>query len=822
MYAQYAQDLIPIRDIYDGFCFLEDGSIINILEIIPVNYSEKTAREKDRMASMFGNSFKQFPDNGHIKVMSTKADLEPFIQNIRKAMRNETDPKLLERVEDYIQNTKRLQKQNSIRKRFFFIWEYTGNEKGKKSDKYEDIIETLLQEQVSVINAFRAIGNIAIPMAGNTNLVSDIIYKYLNPKTSDSQSFEDRIEHVQKNRQFYADKGEDIIPPIPDYFATRGIKFGKWDYAVIDGIYHTYMVLKDSSIPTNCTVGWLDQITDAIPEGDVDIFFKKSTLGYNTYLFDRVNVISGGLSMTNMGNPDKSDELRSTSANAKYLKDLIEKNEEDLYEVCILITLRADTYKDLIFNKATFLKKMKTLHYYFEDCFMRTQEFFKSTLPFAYIDPEIFKSNRRNMTNSSLSTLYCFTSCEMFDPNGLAMGVAVKDTTLYSIDNFDSDLYPNPHIFICGTTGAGKTFTEDMLTSRMRMKGVKTYYILPLKGHEYRDTVQSLGGYFYSLRPGGKICINICAIRPEGKVNTAGLDEESIHDLEGVSLLAKKVSSLVTWIKILMGNDNMTVGEAGDLNVCITNMYHKFGITDNNDSIWTDASHTSLVTMPILEDVYKAIEKAGILPRVLDVLKPWVYGSCKNMNGQTNVPLDNDTIAFDVNEDIIGEDLLPGFMYLAFDIFYDLAKENPLEYNTIALDEVWKILLIPSCAKQIFKAIKILRGYGGCIIAATQEIKDCMQSEYGRSLLALSAIKIMLGMNDTELKMVSEVVKLSDENKDLLTQIPRGYGFVCSKNESVLVKFEASPLEEMLYTTDVKVKRKLYERKLWNEQHPLT
>lgn len=817
----YSQDLIGIRDIYNGICFLENGSIVNILEIIPLNYSEKPAHEKDRMASLFGYSFKQFPKNGQIKIMSSKADIEPFIRNIRKAMKNETDPKLLERVEDYIAHTRQLQRSNSVRKRFFFIYEYSGDEKGKRSDNLEDIWDSLMQEQVAIINAFRGIGNIVIPMAGNMDLVSDILYKYLNPKSYNSEDFESRVEHVQAARQYYADKKEDVIPPISDYFASRGVKFGKWNYAIEDGIYTTYMVLKDTSIPTSCTVGWLDNITSKIPNGDVDIFYKQSSLSFNSYVIDRVNVISGGLSMANFGNQDKNEELRSTSDNAKYLKDLIDKNEEDLYEVCIIITLRANSYKELVTQKAGFLKEMRTLHFYFEDCFMKTQLFYKSTLPFAYVEPSIFKSNRRNMTNSSLSTLYCFTSCEMFDPNGLAMGITHKDSTLYAFDNFDSDIFPNPHIFIAGTTGAGKTFTELMLTSRMRMKGIKTYFVLPLKGHEYRDAILSLGGYFYSLRPGSKICINICAIRPEGKINKAKLDSDDYEHYDDVSLLSKKISSLVTWLKILMGDDKMTVGEAGDLNLCLSRMYNRFGITDDNDSIWADASHTKLKKMPILEDVYNEIKEAHVIPRVLDVLKPWVYGSCRNMNGQTNVDFDNDTIAMDINEDIIGEELLPGFMYICFDLFYDLIKENPLEYNVMALDEMWQIFKIPSCASQIFKAIKILRGYGGSVVSATQEIRDCLSNEYGRSILSLSAIKIFLKMTETELNDVTSVVHMSEENKKLLLTMPKGYGFIISNNESVLVKFDASELEEELYTTDVKVKRRLYERRLWQTRHAL-
>ena len=76
-------------------------------------------------------------------------------------------------------------------------------------------------------------------------------------------------------------------------------------------------------------------------------------------------------------------------------------------------------------------------------------------------------------------------------------------------------------------------------------------------------------------------------------------------------------------------------------------------------------------------------------------------------------------------------------------------------------------------------------------------------------------------MTETELNDVTSVVRMSEENEKNLLTMPKGYGFVMSKNESVLVKFDASELEEELYTTDIKVKRRLYERRLWQTRHAL-
>lgn len=808
--STYTQDYVPVRDIIGGAVFLEDGSIINIIEILPVNYIEKTDGKKDMIADIFGNSFRQFPATGHIKIMNVTTDLLPLERHIHDSMAHETDQRLLDRVEDYIENVRRIKKNNSIHKRFFFIYEYTGEEDGKRSDDVRDILYSLRMEQYVIMNAFTQMGNIAISMDNDPDAVADILYQFFNPKSYETVPFNKRREKVLSSTNWCAKHGHSLThAPVEDFFAPRGIRFGKWDFMVMDGIYHTYLALKDNSYPNYCAAGWLSRILDQVEDGDIDIYYKRNENPNISYMLDRTNVISKALAINSSGNEDKSESYMTKAGNAKWIKERIDKDGESLYEVNTLITLRAGSYKSLKSKKTLFLKAMKGYQYYFEDCFLRTPDFFKSVMPFNYIVPSLYKHTKRNMTESSLTSMYCFTAFEKFDPFGCVMGTIAKNNTMFSINNFDTHVYPNPHIFIAGTTGAGKTYTELMLTSRMRMLGIRVVFILPLKGHEYKAAVESMGGEYFLLCPGGNVCINICEIRPEGKFDVSSIEKEDREQAgRSISLLTKKISSITTWLDILIRD--LTVEEEGEINICLTEMYQGFGITEDNDSIYEDRENGILKEMPTLSNMYDVFSKNTCLnKRVLSVLKPWVYGSCSNFNGQTNIDLNNKMIAFNVDEDIIGERLLPAFMYIAYDIAYDIAKKDEYEYCAIALDEIWKMLVIPSCAKMIFKSLKILRGYGACAITATQDIEDCSRNEYGRSILTLSAIKIYLKVSADEIKALQDAMVLSESNKELIQTAPRGYGFVCSDTEQIFVNFMSSALEEEIYTTDIKRKNEL-------------
>ncbi len=806
--SEYAQDYVPVRDIVGGVVFLEDGSIINIIEILPVNYVEKEDVRKDMIADIFGNSFRQFPLSGHIKIMNVSTDLAPFEHHVRNAMASETDQRLLVRIEDYIENVKRIKKNNSIHKRFFFIYEYTGDDDGKKSNDVRDILYSLRMEQIVIMNAFTQMGNVALSLDNDPDAVADILYQFYNPNSYETIPFEMRKQKVISTANWCIKHGSPIThAPVEDFFTPRGIRFGKWDYMLMDGVYHTYLALKDNSYPNYCEAGWLGRILDKLDDGDLDIHYRKIENPNISYMLDRTNIISKALAINNTGAGEKVEENMSRANNAKWIKDRIDKDGETLYEVSTIVTLRAKDYKTLKSKKSIFLKEMKGYQYHFEDSFLRTPAYFRSVMPFNYIDSELFRHTKRNMTESSLTSLYCFTAYEKFDPLGCVMGTIVKNNTMFSINNFDTKVYPNPHIFIAGTTGSGKTYTEEMLTSRLRMLGVRILFILPLKGHEYRPMVESMDGAYYLLCPGGKVCINICEIRPEGKFNPDNVGEEE-RPGGTISLLSKKISSITTWIDLLV--KDLTVEEEGEINLCLTEMYHQYGITEDNDSIYEDKRKGKLKKMPILQDVYDVFSKNQCLnKRILSILKPWVFGSCSNFNGQTNIDLENKMIAFDVNEDLIGEKLLPAYMYIAYDVAYDMAKRDEYEYCAIALDEVWKMLVIPSCAKMIFKSLKILRGYGACAITATQDIEDCSKSEYGRSILTLSAIKIYLKVSLSEIKALQEAMVLSEENKELIQVAPRGYGFVCSDTEQVFVRFISSALEEEIYTTDIKRKIEL-------------
>ena len=136
----------------------------------------------------------------------------------------------------------------------------------------------------------------------------------------------------------------------------------------------------------------------------------------------------------------------------------------------------------------------------------------------------------------------------MCDDNGILLGVNKHNNSLIIVDIFDSRVYKNANIAILGTSGAGKTFTLQLMALRMRRKGIQVFIIAPLKGHEFHRACSNIGGQFISISPASQNCINIMEIWRR----TLDPDEELGRLSErNDSLLADKISMLHAFFSLL-------------------------------------------------------------------------------------------------------------------------------------------------------------------------------------------------------------------------------------------------------------------------------
>ena len=430
------------------------------------------------------------------------------------------------------------------------------------------------------------------------------------------------------------------------------------------------------------------------------------------------------------------------------------------------------------------------------------------SLPLLEINPQIFAKGRRNMLTSTIAHSYFFTAFELYDKDGILLGINAANSSLAIVNFFNRQKYKNGNTVITGSSGMGKTYFLQQLGYAFRVNGVPVYYILPYKGFEYFKACKEIGGEFISLAPGSKACVNIMAIRPQQEVNLDMIEDDEMID---ESLLSKKIHQLITFVQLCKPKEEMSDSEETQMNIVLTHLYNAFGITDDNESIWENKEKNIVKTMPIIGDMYDAFIEDNILrERVAIALRPFVEGSCVNMNAQTNVDLSNKFTIFDVSN--AGKQFLPAFAFIAIDCAYDFIKADRSELCAMIMDEVWKMMINLYSAEFVMEIYKIIRGYGGIAISATQDISDFLSYEdgkYGKKIITNSKIKFLLGAEKAELEALTSCIDITEEEVVQLSKYDRGQALMVANGEKVPIYIKGTEEETAIFTTDAMTLKKL-------------
>ena len=368
---------------------------------------------------------------------------------------------------------------------------------------------------------------------------------------------------------------------------------------------------------------------------------------------------------------------------------------------------------------------------------------------------------------------------------------------------------------ILGTSGAGKTFTMQLIARRMRLAGTPVYIIAPLKGHEFYRQAKALNGTIIRIVPGSPDCINVMEIRKIDHTSSELLDGPMPEQSE----LAAKIQKLHIFFSLLI--PDLSNEERQLLDEAIVTTYRNKGITYDNSSLDDPASPGQYREMPILGDLHAVLSVAPETRRIANILNRLVHGSASSFNRQTNVNLDNSYVVIDISE--LSGDLLTVGMYIGLDYMWDKAKEDLTRRKQIFIDEVWQIIGASSnalAANYVFEAVKTIRGYGGGVLVATQDLNDFFSLEdgkYGRGILNNCKIKIILNLEEEEAQRVQSVLKLTDAEIDNITRFERGSALIVTNSNNVTVDMRCSEEEKDLITTDRDELRRIVERKMQNQ-----
>lgn len=803
----FTQDFIPIKNLEHGIIETTDGWYIKILEIEPINFMLRSEEEQYEIICSFASWLKISPVHLQFKSITRKADSDKHIAMLRKEMETEESEQCKKLSEGYIRLIKDVGSREALTRRFFLIFRYEELRRNENSD-YGQICSTLLTAEQNARAYFMQCGNNILQPKDPDEATAEILYMFFNRRSCVEEPFHSRVDRIVLDTMAAKNKviGIDPIPHIrmAHFIAPRGIDLTHRNYIIMDGLYYSFLYIKGNGYPNKVRAGWMSSLINAGEGIDVDVFLRREN---RSKTIDKVaqRIRLNRTKLKSMQDTSTDYEELAGSIQAGYfIKQGIANYNEDLFYMSVFVTVSARTYEELMWRKQQMTDMLKSMDMYVSDCSFQQEDALRTVMPFLQISLKLEKKSKRNVLTSGAASTYMFTSFEMSDDTGVLLGINRHNNSLCIVDLFDTKKNKNANLNLLGTSGAGKTFTMQLLALRMRMRGIQCYIIAPIKGHEFRRACNRIGGQFIKIAPGSPHCINIMEIRHTISPEMELIDELDYSEMD--SLLAQKIQQLMIFFSLLI--PDMTNEEEQMLDEALIRTYGKFGITHDNDSVYEDrnAVPPKMKAMPILGDLHEELQKNEMTKRIANIVSRFVTGSAQSFNQQTNVDLSNKYIVLDLSE--LKGKLLPVGMMIALDYVWDKIKSDRTKKKAIMIDEIWQLIGAGSnrmAAEFCLEIFKVIRGFGGAAISATQDLSDFFGLEdgrYGRAIINNSKNKIILNLEPDEAEFVRDTLKLTKTEIRSITRFERGEALICSNNSKVPVIIKASKEEQEMITTD--------------------
>lgn len=400
----------------------------------------------------------------------------------------------------------------------------------------------------------------------------------------------------------------------------------------------------------------------------------------------------------------------------------------------------------------------------------------------------------RLMNSEAVSYFFPFHENEMFDEEGIFVGINEKTKNVILVDQ---NKLLNRHKFYIGVSGVGKSTALFNDIVKEWTNGVKIHVIDP-KG-EFGPVFENMGGEWVKFDTTGRTRINMFDL-PKKRTS---LIEGNTH----YNPIYDKIPSLLIAFKLMYSKMDET--QYNIISELLEKTYESVGITAD-----TDFSSLTNEDYPTFSDFNNQIEKLREEePDTYEFIREFhlsikIYVSgiySKIMNGHTNVDVDNDLIAYDTLAFQNNGDIERIIYYNIMNYMLNIAINGDGSPLRFVFDEAHVIAdpKIPVAMQQLFFMMKVLRSFNVGISPATQSVKDFLSAKddkrnYGEAVINQAMQRMYLPIFESEIDFLEKELahKFSIKERSILTvrdgekakQAGKGILFVGSKKVQCTVR----------------------------------
>lgn len=535
--------------------------------------------------------------------------------------------------------------------------------------------------------------------------------------------------------------------------------------------------------PREIYTGWLSGLVniDEVLDVSMYIYPVESQVVLNN-LRKKVTQLEASMSINSEKGRTRDPALEAAITDAEELRDQLQVGAERFFRFGLYVTLYADSMDELDFVQ----HKIETLFgqqlVFSKVASAQQEQGLNSTIPQLSDQLQI----RRNMNTGAISTSFPFTSADLTQDKGILYGINMHNNGLVIFDRFSLE---NANMVVFAKSGAGKSFTVKLEALRSMMMGSEIIIIDP--ENEYQKLADAVGGSYIRL-----------SLNSSTRINPFDLPRVIDSD-EADDALRANLVTLHGLFRLMLGGTQVAANgtpmaaltpiEEADLDQALIDTYARVGITSD------PLTHNS--TPPTIADLYDTLLHMGNSgPQLAQRLRKYTTGTFAGIfSQQSNIDINNPMVVFNIRD--LEDELRPVAMYIVLSHIWNITRTEQKK-RMLIVDEAWQLMKYDDSANFLFSLAKRARKYYLGLTTITQDVEDFMGSKMGRAIVANSSMQLLLKQSTSAVDVLSDVFKLTDEEKKRLANFPVGQGLFFAGQNHVHIQIQASPTEQQLITTN--------------------
>ena len=552
--------------------------------------------------------------------------------------------------------------------------------------------------------------------------------------------------------------------------------------------------------PRQIFTGWLSAIINIDEVIDVSMFVYpvESQVVLNN-LRKKVGQLEASISINAERGKVRDPGIEAAIQDAEELRDQLQVGSERFFRYGLYITMYGDSLDELGFVQHKIETILGQQLVFSKIASTQQEQGFNSTVPQMADQLQI----RRNMNTGAISASFPFTSADLTQDSGILYGINMHNNGLVIFDRFTLE---NANMVVFAKSGAGKSFTVKLEAMRAMMMGSDVIIIDP--ENEYQRLAEAVGGSYIRL-----------SLNSSVRINPFDLPRVIDND-EADDALRANLVTLHGLLRLMLGgaqlsaNGNMmpalNPAEEADLDQALIDTYARAGITSD------PLTHNS--TPPTIADLYETmLHMGGSGPQLAQRLRKYTSGTFAGIfSQQSNIDINNPMVVFNIRD--LEDELRPVAMYIVLSHTWNRVRTEQKK-RMLIVDEAWQLMKYDDSANFLFSLAKRARKYYLGLTTITQDVEDFMGSKMGRAIVANSSMQLLLKQSSSAVDVLSEVFKLTEEEKKRLANFPVGQGLFFAGQNHVHIQIVASPTEQSLITTNPQTMQAMQQQAQMEQQY---